>query len=148
MKGHNLQWSVFLDMFNRHNVILINVYYIMLKYCVKRISLWVWFAQRVIAWILKGCGVRVTPITPSRLSLSPSAAENLNFLNKMTKNRKSSVLASCSPKQALFPVRETEWGDVNVNKLYYYYYWKYLFCSKRLHLFDQNTVKIYIVKYL
>lgn len=53
--------------------------------------------------MLKGCGERVAPTIPSVLSSAPSGVEKLNFCIRFTKNKKSSVLARLSPRQARLP---------------------------------------------
>lgn len=53
--------------------------------------------------ILKGCGVLVAPTIPSVRSSTPAGAEKWNFWSKVTKNKKSSILARLSPRHARFP---------------------------------------------
>lgn len=64
--------------------------------------------QRAFAQILKGCGVRVAPVMPSVLSSTPSTVEKLNFCSKLTKNRKSSILAKPSPRHARLPRKRND----------------------------------------
>lgn len=65
-------------------------------------------SQRAFARILKGCGARVAPVMPSVLSSTPSTVEKLNFCSKLTKNRKSSILAKPSPRHARLPRKRND----------------------------------------